>query len=243
MGKVIAIWGNPNSGKSTLAIKLTQYIYQYKNAVVLLLSCDNTTPTIPVWFPMKHKEELFSVGLPLSKTEITEDEVLKNIITGNGKMNLGFLGYKDGENKYSYPEYDYQKATDFISVLKGLCDVLIVDCTSNLDNLLSATGIEKADTIIRLVTPDFKSVSFYASQLSLFADPKYQINNHLIIQNSMENELFMPLAESASYFDNIAHWIPYCKEVKKQSINGELIHKVHDKKYNSIIKAIADKVV
>ncbi|MBQ7923301.1 MAG: hypothetical protein IJ325_12140 [Clostridia bacterium] len=39
------------------------------------------TPTLPVIFPDYKKEDLFSVGLPLSKTEITQENVLSLIIS------------------------------------------------------------------------------------------------------------------------------------------------------------------
>ena len=243
MGKIIGVWGSPNSGKTNLSVKLAQYIYENYSAIVLVLFCDDTTPKLPVIFPNKKADELFSVGVPLSRTEITQGEVLKSIVTVKGKMNLGFLGYKDGENKFTYPSYDYKKATDVLTVLKSLADIVIVDCTSNLDNsILSATAIEQADSIIRLATPDLKSMSFFSSQLTLYADPKYKIEQHIIGLNTTEKEVYMPVFEAKSHFKDIFFTLPFCRALKEQSYDGELLETITDKKFNRVLKIIAEKV-
>ena len=64
-------------------------------------------------------------------------------------------------------------------MLKSLVDFVIVDCNSSLDNLLSATAVEQADTVIRLATPDLKSISFFSSQLPLYSDPKFKTEQHI----------------------------------------------------------------
>ena len=51
MSKTIAIWGSPNSGKTTFATKLAQTIYDKYQATVIVLYVDNETPALPVIFP------------------------------------------------------------------------------------------------------------------------------------------------------------------------------------------------
>lgn len=46
MSKTIAIWGSPNSGKTTFATKLAQTIYEKYQATVILLYADNETPKV-----------------------------------------------------------------------------------------------------------------------------------------------------------------------------------------------------
>lgn len=79
MSKIIAVLGSPNSGKTTLSVKLAEYIYRvYKaSAIVVLritifLLCPSCLPEIKI-------SDIQSVGNTLSKMEITENEVLKNI--------------------------------------------------------------------------------------------------------------------------------------------------------------------
>ena len=243
MGKIIAVWGSPDSGKTTLAVKLAKYIYENYSAIVLVLFCDEMTPTLPVLFPNKKSDEMLSVGFPLSKTEITQDEILKSIVTVKGKMNLGFLGYKDGENKFTYPAFDGKKATDLLTILKGLVDLVVVDCTSYLDiNILSSTAAIQADCIVRLATPDLKSMSFYSSQLPLYADPKYKTEQHIIGLNTIEKEVYMPTLDAKSHFKNVSFTLPYCRMLKEQSNDGDLLKTTNDKKFNKVMKMIAERV-
>jgi cellulose biosynthesis protein BcsQ len=243
MGKLITVWGSPSSGKTTLAVKLAKCIYENYSATVLMLSTDDTTPTLPVLFPNTKADEFFSIGVPLSKTDIIQSEVLKSIVTVKGKNNLGFLGYKDGENKFTYPIYDYKKAKALLVMLKSLVDFVIVDCTSSLDNLLSATAVEQADTVIRLATPDLKSISFFSSQLPLYSDPKFKTEQHIVVLNSTEKELFMPILEAKIHFNNVGFTLPYCIHLREQNINGDLLKEITDKKYIGTLKMIVEKVV
>ena len=46
-GGVVAVWGSPGSGKTTMAVKMAKYLADKKRNVVLLL-CDMTAPCCPV---------------------------------------------------------------------------------------------------------------------------------------------------------------------------------------------------
>ena len=105
MSKVIAIWGAPNSGKTTFATKLARSIYDEYQATVIVVYADNETPTLPIIFPNYKKEDLCSVGVALSKTDIDRHEVVKQMVTIKDKQNFAFLGFTDGENKYTYPTF------------------------------------------------------------------------------------------------------------------------------------------
>ena len=45
-GGVVAVWGSPGSGKTTMAVKIAKYLADKKRNVVLLL-CDMTAPMLP----------------------------------------------------------------------------------------------------------------------------------------------------------------------------------------------------
>ena len=54
MGKMIAVWGSPGSGKTTLSVKLAEALYNRsrgKNSVIVVFT-DIVTPSIPAVFPM-----------------------------------------------------------------------------------------------------------------------------------------------------------------------------------------------
>ena len=160
MAKTIAVWGSPNSGKTTFATKLARAIYDEYQSTVIVVYADMETPTLPVIFPNYKKEDLYSVGVPLSKTEIMQENVISQIVTVKNKMNFGFLGFTDGENRYTYPEFDESKVRELYSVLGTLADYIIIDCTSNLSNKLSRVAVLQADEVIRLAAAARKHVKF-----------------------------------------------------------------------------------
>jgi len=237
MSKMIAVWGSPGSGKTSFAVKLACAIYEQYSAVVLLLSADLKTPSLPVLFPDRKADELTSVGVPLSKTEITQNEVIKSIVTLKDKMNFGVLGFKDGENKYSYPSFDSKKADDLITVMQSLANVVIVDCGSDMDEL-SKAAVQRADAVIRLASPDLKSVAFYASQLPLYTEPSYKTEQHIIGLNVTRNDVYLPLEDAKAHFGGVSFTLPYCRELKQQMLDGELFKSLSDNKYKGKLKKI-----
>lgn len=243
MSKIIAVWGSPNSGKTTLSVKLAEYLYRIYRASVIVVFADYNVPSLPVVFAGDKKFDIQSVGNALSKTEITENEVLKNINTIKGKVNLGFIGYKQGENKYTYPEYDKDKAKAFLAILKNLVDIIIVDCTSSLEEALSVNAINMADKIFRIGVPDLKSVSFFSSVLPLYTDPVYRLSEHIIVLNQTEKEPYKEINKSESFYGKPAFAFPYSKEVKQQGIDGLMLNKSNKKEYINVIKALAETVV
>lgn len=244
MSKVIAIWGSPNSGKTTFDVKLAFCIYEHYKATILVLHTDSQTPALPVLFPNYKADNLYSVGVPLSKPDITQDDVIANIVTVKGKQNLGFLGYKAGENKFTHPEFNEKKAEELLTILQSLADFVIVDCTSVLEqNLLSKISVQQANQVIRLVTPDLKCISYFASQLPLYSDPIYRLERQFVGMNIPCNDVILPVEEVRAHFSELNFTIPYCRQLKQQWLDGNLIKPVSDRKYNSKMKAVAEKLV
>ena len=243
-GKIIAVWGSPNSGKTTFATKLARAIHASYQANVIVLYCDLETPTLPVLFPNEKSENLGSVGKVLTKTEVEKVDILANAMTFKQFDGLCFLGYKDGENKFTYPKFGRAKAEDLLNALCEIASYVIVDCTSNLENsILSATAIEKAEQILRLTSPDLKAISFYLSQLPVYADAKYQLDNHILGVNTPNEDVFMPIEETKRHVGEVSFTVPFCKEMKEQLLEGRLYAKTNDKKFELRMKEIADKVV
>ena len=243
MSKLVAVWGAPGSGKTTFAVKLAAAVYDRYNTTVLVLCCDDTTPVLPLLFPNRKSDQLYSVGTVMEQTEITQQEVIQSIVTVKDRMNLGYLGYKDGENKYTYSSYSEEKARRLLEVLKSLADFVIVDCTSGLDNVLSSAAVKEADEVIRLASPTLKSIVFFASQLPLYADPVYRPDSHIIGLNCTQADCYMPVEEAKAHFQSVSFTLPYCREIRQQSLDGQLSKPVRDKKYTSKFKMIADKIV
>jgi hypothetical protein len=115
---------------------------------------------------------------------------------------------------------------------------------SDLDgNILAQTAIEKADQIIRLSSPDLKSMSFYLSQLSLYSDSKYRLDEHIHGINTPNVDVFMPIEEAKAQLGEVSFTLPFCRTVKEQMQQGKLHVRTSDKRFESRMQDIASQVV
>ena len=243
-GKIIAVWGSPHSGKTTFATKLATAIYSSFESTVITLYTDLQTPMIPVLFPFDKPEDLGSVGYPLSRTEVEQSDIINNLVTVKEMQNFGFLGYRTGENRYTYPKFGKAKAEDLLNALCKLADYVIVDCTSDLEgNILAQTAIEKADQIIRLSSPDLCSISFFLSQLSVYTDSRFRLEDHIQGLNTPDADVYMPIAEAKTQLGEISFTLPFSSAVKEQFQQGKLHVKTTDKRFEARMQEIAGKVV
>ncbi len=243
-GKIISVWGSPCSGKTTFSTKLASAIYEKYRKTVIVLYCDMDTPVLPVVFPNFKSEYLASVGTALSKIEILQDDVIQSLVTIKGKQNYGFLGFRDGENKYTFPRFIDSKVEDLLDTLCGICDYLIVDCISNLEgNILSSISINRADYIFRLASPDLKSVSWQLSQLPIYSDKKYRLDEHIQGINIPCTDVFVPLEEMKSHMKELSFIVPYSSAVKSQMQEGRLYLKSIDRNFEICMNRIAERIV
>ena len=245
MGKLIAVWGTPESGKSTLSMKLAEAIYSRsrgKSSVIVVFT-DIVTPTLPVVFPNLRSEDIFSVGSVLSKPDFFADDVVSNIVMTKRRMNLGYMGYKDGENRHSYPEYTEMKAKHFYDVLVGIADFVIVDCMAMPDfSLLTRVALKNADQTVRLSTPDLKCISFRMSQMKIFASHGYLKDSDVAVMNIPRQELNLSAADARTHLGKIEFTIPYCPGIMEQYMEGVLYEEMKDKKFMQTVKAIVERL-
>ena len=242
--KIIAVWGSPNSGKTTIATKLATAIYDRYQSTVIVLYCDLEAPVLPIIFPNEKHEDIGSVGVPLSKTEIEAEDIERNAVTVKNRGNLVFFGYRAGDNKFTFPRYGRAKAENLINILCHNADYVIVDCSSNLESsVLSATAMEMADQIIRLASPDLKGISYYLSQMPVYADGKYRLGEHIQGLNTPNADVFMPVEEAKAHLKDVRFTVPFSTAVKVQMQTGSLVEPTGDKAFDNRMREIAEKVV
>ncbi len=165
------------------------------------------------------------------------------MVTVKDTQNFCFLGFTDGENKYTYPAFDATKVRDLYSVLSSLADYVIIDCTNSLKNPLSKVAVREADEVIRLSSPNLKSISYFVSQLPLYSDPMFRLEEHIEGICVTDEDLYMPIDDAKSHLHDVRFTIPYSRAVKQQMLDGNLFESVNDKKFNDKFKAIVEKVV
>ena len=226
MSKMIAVCGAPGSGKTTAALKIAEEIYYAKKGSVIFLSPDLNVPCLAYIFPNCKEAELYSVGVALDRTDIYREDVLRQMNHVKTMENFGFLGYKAGENSFSYP-----KATE---------DKIVVECAGNADELISSMAKSHADRLIQLITPDLRCMAYYSSNAGMF---EMSASNRIKVMNIADKDLFLPITEVANHFKGVDFTLPFSKALKQQTITGTLSERLPDAKYRSVAAGIAKAVI
>ncbi len=96
MSKMIAACGSPESGKTTTSLKLAQELYYQKKGSVIFLSPDMRVPSMAFIFPHSKTSDLYSIGKALDKTDIYQEDILKQLVPVKTMRDFGFFGYMAG---------------------------------------------------------------------------------------------------------------------------------------------------
>ena len=246
MGKLISVWGTPGSGKTAFSVKLASALCRDRNKrenAVIVIFTDMIAPSLPVIFPNYRTQDIFSLGTVLSKPDITAFDIASNMVTLRSSANLGFLGYRANENKFSYPEYTGEKAEVFLENVCTMADYVIVDCMSMpQDSILTKTALTHSHQGIRLSSPDLKCLSFTMSQLPIFLLNGYVKENQIQIMNVLNQDISMPVSDVSSHLGNILCTLPYSQELARQVTEGTVMEPLRDRKFMQVMNMIAERV-
>lgn len=241
MAKIIAIIGSPSSGKTTVALKLAQELYcATSSGVVIYISPSLKIPSLGLLFPNYAPESIFSLGKMLDKTDIYEEDILNHLVTVKTMKNFGCLGYKTGENKFSFPELTDDKIKSLFNALHKMADYVFVDCTEEENDLISQYALGLADEIIMVLSPDLKSMVYLTSNEKLFGS---HAEKAIRVLNVNENEVYAPIDDVVANIKNVSHVLPFSKQIRSQFIDGLLYERVRDKKYRTEVLKIMDKII
>ncbi len=240
--QLIAIWGSPSSGKTTLSAKIAQELADKKKNVIIIHD-DIFCPTIPILLPTI-KDTDKSLGKIFSNPVIDQEMILDNSISIKHNDYIALIGHQKVENPFTYSEYTKERVTDLLILLRHLVDYIIVDCSSILtESILTITALELADKVIRLSTADFKGLSYFKSTLPLLMDQKFNSENHLrIVSNTKDyqgSEIVNDLLRGSNIF------IPSSFEIEEQFVEGRLFESLRDKssiKYKDELAKIMEVV-
>ena len=218
---VLAVWGSPGSGKTTVAVKLAKYLAGKKRNVILM-TCDMTAPMLPCICPPGDLECEHSLGSVLAAAQVTESLVRHNLITHKRYGHLTLLGMLRGENEYTYPPYSAKQATELITCLREIAPYIIIDCGSYIANdILSAIALMEADSVLRLVNCDLKSISYLSSQLPLLRDNKWDADKqYKVASNIKPNEASEHVEQ---VLGTVTFKLPYSAELAGQNLAGDLL--------------------
>lgn len=234
--QMLAVWGSPGSGKTTVAVKLAARLAMQKQDVALLL-CDMNTPMLPCICPPGELEEEHSLGSILAATHVSESLVRHNCITHKRFRHLTLLGMRKGENEYTYPPYERTQAEELLQCLRGIAPYIIIDCGSYIANdILSAIALMESDAVLRLVNCDLKSISYLSSQLPLLRESKWDADKqYKVACNVRANEASGHIEQ---VLGSVAFQIPHSEEVFAQVLEGNLFAELSMKDSRGFRKSI-----
>ena len=242
--RVLAVWGSPSCGKTTIAAKIAGYIAD-KGFDVALLLCDTDAPPLPLLASPSDIETEKSLGSILAAARITENLVMQNAITFKKNKHIVAIGLMKGENSFSYPKYTQVQAKDLIYTLRDIADFVVIDCSCHLsDDILSTVSLIEADCVLRLINCDLKSISYLSSQLPLLADGRFKSDKQLKAANNVKSIHSRENIEQI--IGGVTFTVPHSDLVERQYLEGELLKdtpvKRESKEFRVMIEQIAEEV-
>jgi CO dehydrogenase nickel-insertion accessory protein CooC1 len=218
--QVLAVWGSPGCGKTTVAVKLAKYLADRKKNVVLLL-CDCTTPMLPCICPPGDLEGDHSLGSILAANSITESLVKNNCNTHKRMNHLAVIGLQKGENENCYPPVNEKLIRELIEALRDMESHVIIDCGSSIYfDELSTISILESDAVLRLINCDLKSVSYLSSQQEYLRMAGFDFDKmYKAISNVKSNEASQNMEQ---VLGSAVFTLPHSSELEAQVLAGNL---------------------
>jgi MinD-like ATPase involved in chromosome partitioning or flagellar assembly len=241
--KIIAIWGNPNSGKTAFSIKLAKEFTKKKKNVILIFA-NNEVPVINTVLPFIETKDQ-SLGAVLAGIQITQESILKKCIPVSGDKYLSVMSYLHGENDRTYAQYNKERIVDFFILLKHLADHIIIDCSGHVyTDIFSRAAIELSDQTFRLISPELKAISYFDACMPLLGERKYNISKQIKVLSIVKPE--MPKDMVANKFGGVKYELSYSKELERQFLEARLFEDLMEKEskaYTKEMETIMDQLI
>lgn len=238
--QILAVWGSPSCGKTTVAAKIARHIANQKYDVILLL-CDTDAPPLPLLVPPSDIETEKSLGSILAAARVSQNLILQNCITLKRNSHISLIGMLKGENAFSYPKYTGEQAKQLLDNLREIADYIVIDCSSHLsDDVLSTMSLIESDCVLRLINCDLKSISYLSSQLPLLTDVKFKTDKQLKVANDVKSIHSGENIEQV--LGGVSFTIPHSVVVEEQYLTGELLRDTPTKRETKAFRGVIEEI-
>lgn len=239
--KMIAVYGNQGSYKTTTTISLARTIAEKdKSANIIIVGLDATKPLMPIIAPFESKFT-GSIGKVLSVVDFNESVIYKNIYMATDR--IGVLSYNVRENANTYALVSQDRIDDLYVQLRRLANYILIDCTSDVSkDVMTAKAIINAEQKIELLTCDLNGLVFDGSQEPILQSEQYGLRNAIRLL-SLDSRFKQDEAAMTNALGRISGKIPYSAKAAEYLNQGTLLAKgTDDSNYNRPIKSIAELI-
>ena len=242
MTKIIAVWGSPSSGKTVTSMKLARELESMKKNVIVVCA-DLFCPVVSTVMPSVDVKSR-TLGSLLSKPHIKQLDIMQTAIPYPKHEYIAIIGYKNGDNIFTYSEFLAERVAEFISQLRQVADYVIIDCSSVLtEDGFTTIALQQADKVLRLCNADLKAFSYFTSHLPLISRTKFKSDAHIKILSNIK-----PGQEENTFrsvYGDVAYTLPHVKEIEPQFYSAGLLDTLsggNAKKYEAEITKMAREV-
>ena len=108
------------------------------------------------------------------------------------------------------------KVNNFFEVLSEMAGYVFVECTEDDDDLISRKAINCADSVILVISPDLKGMTYYTANKGLFGSIDERC---FMVVNSTDNDLYLPIEDVKAHLKNVSCTLPYSRQVRQQLLD------------------------
>jgi MinD-like ATPase involved in chromosome partitioning or flagellar assembly len=240
MGKIIAIYGAPGSGKTTIACNLAYALS--KKMTTGVLQTNIYYASIQHFFGMeiKKSKDLSTALLGYGKEDLskcfTPHPQNNNLYILSPSNTYDCLALADDKNGL-----DGETAKNIILELKDMFDYLIVDCTPDINDALAIYSLINSEKIVNIIKPNIQGMAFATSYQSLFTALEFSDKKIIHVINNDKNYIGITTIQKILNVPS-SLCIPHHKDAETAENTGIPLY-TYNNKFTTSINTIIDVII
>lgn len=219
--KIITVWGSASSGKTVTALALAAVLAE-KRKNVIVFSSDKLVPALKIYCPNTDITGNHSVGPLLMSGRYDDTMLAERIISHPESEYISFAGMAPSDTYVTYNNFERPSVVQMLNKLVQISDYVIIDGTSNpIEDMMTLTGLELSDHVIRTITPDVKGLLYLGSARHIYQEERYRFDEHITVLGNIHD--VSPVSEVISVSSKYDYTLYYSPEIENRFIAGELL--------------------